>query len=254
MPELTLRDRLATRLVRQFPGQRIDIVPRRPIVSFSFDDVPETALSNGARVLEAHGVRGTFYIAGGLAGRVEAGRRIAGPEAAGELARRGHEVGSHTFAHRTVASYLPAGFAADLDRNDAYLEGIEARNFAFPFTVSSPLVRPELQMRFRTSRGGDPGINRGQTDRSFLRAVEIRSDSAAADLDRWVDDVAHTPGWLIFFTHDVSDEPTLFGCTPERLEALVVHAVASGCEVLTVDAALERMGLAAAIDATRRRR
>ena len=38
---------------------------KRPLVSITFDDVPDTALVNGARVLERHGVRGTFYIAGG---------------------------------------------------------------------------------------------------------------------------------------------------------------------------------------------
>jgi peptidoglycan/xylan/chitin deacetylase (PgdA/CDA1 family) len=46
---------------------------RRAIVSFTFDDFPSSAVSNGARLLEDHGARGTFYLTGSYCGR---GRRM----------------------------------------------------------------------------------------------------------------------------------------------------------------------------------
>ncbi|MFC3691672.1 polysaccharide deacetylase family protein [Chenggangzhangella methanolivorans] len=221
-----------------------------PIVSFTFDDVPDTALTAGARILEAHGVRGSFYIAGGLAGRVEPGRTLIDLDGCRELAARGHEIGCHTYAHDAVRRLGPSALAADLDRNAAYLAEIEGararRNFAFPYNAGSIPALPELGRRYRTCRAAGDRINRGPTDLNFLNAVEIRQpEESALALTARIEEVAREPGWLIFFTHDVAETPTDYGCRPETLDRLVGHAVAKGCVVETVDAALNRLGLAA---------
>ena len=39
-----------------------------PMVCFTFDDLPKSAVTTGADLLEAHGARGTFYVSGGLVG------------------------------------------------------------------------------------------------------------------------------------------------------------------------------------------
>ena len=44
-----------------------------PMVSFTFDDLPKSAVTTGAEMLEAHGARGTFYVSGGLVGVRRAG-------------------------------------------------------------------------------------------------------------------------------------------------------------------------------------
>lgn len=69
-----LVDRVANRLIWRLASKPRDVITDAPLVSFTFDDVPDTALHNGAAILERHGVRGTFYIAGGLRG---ASKRIA---------------------------------------------------------------------------------------------------------------------------------------------------------------------------------
>jgi peptidoglycan/xylan/chitin deacetylase (PgdA/CDA1 family) len=70
----TIAERVAHKLVRNLPRRVRDVAPRRPIVSFTFDDVPVSALANGATILEKHGVRGTFYVAGGIAGAMHDGQ------------------------------------------------------------------------------------------------------------------------------------------------------------------------------------
>lgn len=244
----TLGDRLANRIVRHFPGPRVRIAPARPIVSFTFDDVPESAWRNGAALLEDAGVRGTFYIAGGLVGGSEYGRPTISREGCLDLARRGHELASHGFVHHKLGSFSRDGLKADLDRNALFLEECDntagRRNFAVPYTMSWPPALPELRRRFQTSRGGQPGINRDLVDPHNLLAVELRDgglDSASAR--QWIDDVVAQPGWLIFFTHDILPEDSEFGCTTERFSALVEMAITSGCEVLTIRAAAEKLGL-----------
>jgi len=251
---LTLLDRIATRWVREFPGCRLPIASARPILSITFDDVPDSALINGAPVLESFGVRGTFYAAGGLAGRREGERTLLSADGYAALAARGHEIGCHTFSHVSVRRLSRRRLAADLDRNARYLAGIAdtavvARNFAFPYTVAAPQARGTLARRFRSCRGGHPGINRGVVDRGYLRAVEIRRHTPLAALTAWIDDVADEPGWLILFTHDVGPHPTEFGCTPETLARVLGHATERGCEIVTVDAALDQLGLPAAVEA-----
>ena len=104
-------------------------------------------------------------------------------------------------------------------------------------------MQPVLSRRYRTSRGIDGGVNRRGANLDRLASVEIRPDVAIDELRGYIDSVVVHPGWLIYFTHDVSDSPSPFGCLPEVLEGLVEHSVKLGCEILTVDAALDRMGV-----------
>lgn len=243
-----LGGRLTNRIIRATPRDTVHVPEAEAIVSFTFDDVPETALHAGAAILEAHGARGTFYIAGGLAGRVEPDRTLIDAQGCRALAARGHEIGCHTFGHSDLRHLGRRTLAADLARNARYLDAIDPprgrRNFAFPYNGGSLGKRRQLAARFRTCRAGGEAINRGSTDPAFLRAVEIRQpDAHARGLTRWIDALAAEPGWLIFFTHDIAAAPTPYGCTPETFEALVAHARARGCHVLGVDAALDRMGL-----------
>jgi hypothetical protein len=50
---------------------------------------------------------------------------------------------------------------------------------------------------------------------------------------------AREKGWLIFFTHEVVDDPDEFGCTPSLLEFAIREATSLGCRVLAVNHALE---------------
>src|SRR5579863_4942995 len=73
-----------------------------PIVSFTFDDVPDSAYINGAAVLDTRKVRGTFYIASGTCGRRDTYWRVIGADQVRALHERGHEIGCHTFSHVSV--------------------------------------------------------------------------------------------------------------------------------------------------------
>lgn len=240
--------RLENRLIRAAPWQVMQVPTREPIVSFTFDDVPASALDLGATILEADGVRGTFYISGGLEGRIEPDRTLIDLAGCRELAARGHEIGCHSYAHRDLRHVDGSALIEDLARNARYLDAIDPRpgrrNFAYPYNSGSFGKRAVLGNAFRTCRAGGEGINRGATDPTFLRAVEIRQPQQhVLGLARWIEALVANPGWLIFFTHDISPRPTPYGCTAPSFRLLVGYALARGCQVLTVDAALERMGL-----------
>lgn len=236
-----LTDRLANRWVRHLPGPRRPAATSRPIVSFTFDDVPDSAWINGAPILERAGARGTYYIAGSLAGTAEPGRTLVSPQGCADLAARGHELGCHTFSHKRLADFTLAQLAADLDANGEFLSRCDGRrgprNFAVPYTMSWPPAQAMLRERFATSRGGLPGINRGHVDPHNLFAVELRhADFSLERFTSMIEDLVRNPGWLVFFTHDISETPTRYGLTPAQFAALVDLA-AKSCTIATVDEA-----------------
>ena len=54
-----------------------------------------------------------------------------------------------------------------------------------------------------------------------------------------IDQNAHARGWLIFATHDVCEDPSPFGCTPDFFEQVVQWSGESGARILPVVKALE---------------
>ncbi|QTK79727.1 Polysaccharide Deacetylase [Agrobacterium tumefaciens] len=244
----TFADRVNNRLVRYFPGPAARIETSQPIVSFTFDDVPETAWTAGARILENEGVCGTFYIAGVFIDAYDGAQQMISAKGCSQLAAAGHELACHTFSHRKLSSFSREGLKADLDRNDSVLGSFNgnrhARNFSVPFGMASPVMQPLLRRKFRTTRGIMPGINRGKVDPHNLAAVELRSDQNYLDAaDLWLEDVLQNGGWLIIFTHDVSRTPSFYGCPEERFQGFVRRALSGGAKIMTVDAAATALGL-----------
>ncbi|GEP10508.1 polysaccharide deacetylase family protein [Methylobacterium gnaphalii] len=241
-----LRLRLARLAARTIRTRTVQARPHPPLVSFTFDDIPATAAERGAAILEQSGARGTFYIAGGLVGTVEPGRRLVTAEQCGDLHRRGHEIGCHTFSHRAVSGLSRPALADDLARNAAFLAGVAPQiaptNFAYPFNTTSLRAKRQLERHFASCRGGVPGINTGRIDLGFLRAVELADGYCDEAMMRgWIARTVATRGWLIFFSHGVSEYPEPYGCHPDLLRLAVAEARAEGATIVTMREALRQV-------------
>ena len=109
----------------------------RPLVTFTFDDVPASACIAGARTLEENGIRGTYYVSGGGCGAASPGGTLATIDEIEALYARGHEIGCHTYSHLAAGHVDAAELASDLARNHAFLTGFNSeiivRNFAYPY-------------------------------------------------------------------------------------------------------------------------
>src|SRR5581483_11079707 len=88
-----------------------------PLVSFTFDDVPASAYTSGARVLEQFGLRGTFYIAAGTCGTMDEHWRVIDLDQVRSLYEAGHEIGCHTFSHVAVENLGAAEIDQECERN-----------------------------------------------------------------------------------------------------------------------------------------
>jgi peptidoglycan/xylan/chitin deacetylase (PgdA/CDA1 family) len=198
------------------------------VVSFTFDDFPKSALAGG-RILERHGARGTFYTAMKLAGTSD----ILGPMFDHEdiLAahRTGHEIGCHTFTHCDLRYAKRSTMLAEICENSTALysliEGFVPTNFAYPYGEVTLKAKYVVGSRFSSCRGIVGRINHGVADLAELPAKRLYSaDFDEAEIRRLIDNNSSVNGWLLFFTHDVVEIPSPFGCTPSQLEAVVAYA------------------------------
>jgi peptidoglycan/xylan/chitin deacetylase (PgdA/CDA1 family) len=218
-----------------------------PLVTFTFDDVPDSAYLNGAAVLERRGIHGTFYIASGTCGHIDAHWRVIGDDQVRGLYDSGHEIGCHTFSHVRVEDLDAPRMDSECDDNLRHLRelcpGIALTNFCYPFGRASLPRKVQLQKRFDTCRGIYEGINAGTADLGMLRVIELYDRTLTADkLRRAIDETQKRNGWLIFATHDVADPPSWIGCSPRLLDEVIAAVQAENMQCLTISDALRALG------------
>lgn len=221
-----------------------------PIVSFTFDDFPRTALLTGGRVLERFGARGTYYAAWGL---MDSSNELGDQFRAADLESlldRGHELASHTYGHTSARSVSCRAFCRDVARGRQAVEkllGGESANFAYPFGHVNLRSKRALAATLSSARGIFAGLNGPEADMNLLRANSLYGGlEALAAAEALIAENVRRKSWLIFYTHDVRPNPSPYGCSPEVFEAVVRRALDSGSHVLTVRQALAEAGVQSA--------
>ncbi len=229
--------------LRKWTAQYIPIKPvgvrvARGIVSFTFDDFPASAARIGADILEGAGLRGTFYACGGLMSRFD-GVAYFDRADLRRLVEHGHEIGCHTFSHRRCFRIKRSDLAGEWRQNrECLLEaaGIAAMDsFAYPYGSCDLWSKIATARQFGTARGIRPGPNLTIADFAQLRSTSLGpTDERKSRALASIRGIAQNPGWLIFYTHDISRDPSPNGCHEEAFREIVRAVSEAGLEVLTV--------------------
>jgi peptidoglycan/xylan/chitin deacetylase (PgdA/CDA1 family) len=219
--------------------------PQQPMLSFSFDDVPLSAVDRAACVLESAGARGTFYVCGRYAsGDHDELAPYADWPSLQKLSANGHEIGCHTFGHRNVALMGARETGEQLDRNrQSFLDNSlpDPVSFAYPFGDISAAAKKRIDDRFVLLRGVKQGLIRKGSDLNAASAVAIEGNIAVEIALRWMEKAVREKGWLILFTHDVTEHPSPYGLTPDRFQQIVTQGVAMGFDIVTVAEGARRL-------------
>lgn len=235
-----VRERLLSSMYRRPASLRG--VP--PTVSFCFDDFPRSAYTNGGAILRSHGARGTYYAAVGLMGiRNDLGEQFQQNDLKA-LLTDGHELASHTFHHLSCRAARAPVYQDDAvhgRRALAEMTGQDPANFAYPYGHVSMRMKAQLGTLMRSCRGIYGGVN-VEADLNLLRANNLYGgrDGLAA-VTALVTLARQRGGWVIFYTHDVREKPSPYGCTPELLEECVSAALAAGLRIATVASVLDEL-------------
>lgn len=210
-----------------------------PIVSFSFDDFPRTALTVGGEILKAYRSRGTYYTAIGLMDSVnELGDQFQRGDL-DILLQDGHELASHTYDHVSCRSLSSAKFKQEVEKGRRTLEELVGQynsgNFAFPFGVVTLNAKKSVGQEVASSRGIWSGFNGPIVDLNLLRANSLYGDLTRRNhIQELILENERRRSWLIFYSHDVRSNPSRFGCTPNLLEFAVSFASQRCSRIATV--------------------
>ncbi len=240
------KGKLRRRMVRLRSTRPAPAGPGRPMVSFSFDDAPATAATTGAEILEARGVRGTYFVSMGLADRYGPMGRNLGAAEVRTLVDAGHEIGCHTFSHLDCGQAGGAAATADVEQNLQALRTLGAPKpvtFAYPYGDVSAPAKAALEERFALLRALHHGVIRQGSDLNQAPAVGIEGPGAEAVVRGWLNRALTDRAWLIIYTHDVQEDHSAFGCTPRALARLLDEALQGGADVVTVAEGCRRLGV-----------
>jgi peptidoglycan/xylan/chitin deacetylase (PgdA/CDA1 family) len=210
-----------------------------PVVSFTFDDFPQSALRVGGDILKSYRACGTFYTAVGLMNQInDLGQQFC-VEDLHALLRDGHELGSHTFGHFSCRSSTLREFEADVWKGREAVElitgGERPHHFSYPYGHITSRAKSRIGAYMASCRGIAPGINESPVDLNLLRANSLYSSSFHLDsIDRLLTLNEERRAWIIFYTHDISMDPSAFGCKPFELEDVVKLAIKRGARILPV--------------------
>jgi len=222
-------------------------VPGRGIVSFTFDDAYLDACTIGADIVERGGGRATYYVCGGLDRSRTGDPKYHSSADLRRLQSAGHEIACHGFGHLNYQETSSDRIREDRDLNAAYFRDNDikaARNFAYPYGCVSPRVKDLCRQRFRSSRGVQPALNNHNVDLSLLKSVPLYSSRLKEPaVTALVEETRECGGWLIFFGHDVTEDPNCFDMTPELLKCAVSAANRCDLPILSLDAALDHYGV-----------
>lgn len=210
-----------------------------PIVTFTFDDFPRSALTVGGSILESFAVRATYYVSMGLMNAENPLGQQFSREDLDSLVERGHEAAIHGFDHLSARDTSVERFIADVSRCETMLHQLfpagASSNFAYPFGHTTLSLKRRLGPKMSSSRGAIAGLNGPEIDLNLLRANLLCGDVDQFEpVRQLMSENAARNSWLIFFSHDVENEPSAYGCTPALLRQTVRFAVEQGASVLTV--------------------
>ncbi|HHL42972.1 MAG TPA: polysaccharide deacetylase [Hellea balneolensis] len=241
-PNRSLRMKLARKLL-PFQAQRpLKFHLERPIVSFTFDDFARSAISNGARVLEQENWRGTFYVSAGLKGVTNHHGENFNTQDILTLQAQGHEIAGHTYSHVDCTTLNMDHVRDEISKNHKALRAMGVTgtldHFAFPYGAANPVLKKSLAKQFKSLRGIRPGVHHTQADLNGLKSAPLFSGAKLDYALELIEGLKSRPAWLTLFAHDICDNPSEWGCTPNEFSRVVQQVKDTGADVLTIGKAI----------------
>lgn len=241
-PSRGLYAKVSRRLTPYMARRVVRFTLDRPLVSFTFDDCPASAVTHGVKPLEALGWQSTVYVASGLLGTTNHHGLQINSDDVKALHDAGHEIGGHTYGHVDATAVDFQDYLSDIERNQARFEAMgvpKARTFAYPYGQTSPAVKFAIEQDFEGMRGISPGQHTTRADLNQIKSIPLFSGTLIETALETINALKTNPAWVTFFTHDISDTPSAWGCTPSDMQKIIEAVQDIEAKVLPVDQAIQ---------------
>lgn len=239
-PSVDLRAKLSRRVARLWARDVITPNLDRGLISFTFDDCPRSVVEHALPRLEAHDWRATIYACVGLCGTTNhLGLHMSETDLQ-DAYQAGHDIADHTFSHLDARQVGREAMLVDIAENKAAFARLglpAATSFAYPYGEVTPIVKQALRRSFPLARGIHPPSG-PEIDLALAPSARLYSTDMNETLEE-IERACRENRWLILFGHDVRDNPSEFGCTPEELQTIIDAVAARNLDVLSVRNALK---------------
>lgn len=216
---------------------------KEPIVSFTFDDVPMSAITNGENILKKYNFSGTYYISLDLMEKEGFDFKNGDDELLKQIVDRGGELACHTFRHLHLFKSDKGQIVSDLEENQQtiqqFISKYKFESFSYPFGEQSVVARNITRKKYKSARSVYQGINNGRVDLNGLKCYRLYESIHLGKIYAAINKAIELNGWLIFYTHDVKNNPTDVGCSPAYFEEVVKYCHDKKLKVLTIKEALD---------------
>ncbi len=210
-----------------------------PVISFTFDDAPNSAFMNGAEILKKYGFRGTYFISLGLAEQNRPEGACFDIKHLTDVVEDGGELGCHTYNHihfyKSRLSKIREDLKKNQDKINELIPGYRFTSFAYPYGEQTLESKKLVREIYDSARSINRGINYKCTDLNNLQAVQLDEHMDPQKVFDFIEQAIRTKGWLVFYTHDVQKNPSSWGCTPEYFEAIVKYCYNRNIKAFTIE-------------------
>lgn len=191
----------------------------RGAISLTFDDARTSQIDVGLPILDAHGVKATFY--------VSPEPLKARPAAWERAVTDGHEIGNHSLhhpctgnfpwaRHKALENYTLAQMEQELAAANAVVEstlGIQPATFAYPcgqkYVGRGKQLNSYVPLVAEMFLAGRGWLDEGTNDPAFCDLAQLMGmeldELDAAQAKALIDKATETGTWLVFCGHDIGD-------------------------------------------------
>lgn len=236
-----LARRISRRLTPHLARREMPFKLERPLVSISFDDFPQSVMENALPLLDQNDWKATFYVAAGLAGTTNHLGRHFDYDDIKTLVEKGHEIGCHSYSHINILETSERAIKQEIEDNERALKHLNVpplKSFAYPYGETNIKRKRFLERNFAAMRGIVPGIHYNKVDLNQIKSMQIYNGPDTNRVIKAIKGLRDRPGWLTLFTHDVRENPSAFGCTPNDFSTVLQVIKDIGADVIPIHQAI----------------
>ncbi len=207
------------------------------MVSLSFDDSSYSQYQNAFPVMQANGLKGTFYVITSNLLNPSDSWSFHTAEAL-QMQAAGNEIGSHsrTHPHLTQLSELQLTSEISGSKSDLFGAGIAPANaFAYPYgEYNQTVIQSVKNAGYTNARSVESGFNTKDTDKYVLKTMEVSNVTSPTQVMQWVEQAKTNKTWLVLMFHQIIDNGGTYSTSPANFQAMAVGIKNSGIKVVTV--------------------
>lgn len=213
----------------------------RPLITITFDDGIESAITESVPVLKEYGFPATFFVytaALNTSGHFSDDEVIA-------LKNAGHEIGSHSVNHPHLKTLTYREVDNELAKSKQILEELikaPVNNFAAPYGEVSPEIVEQIKKYYKSNRSVIIGYNsKSQFDPYSIMVQNLEGRVPLYVFEEWLDKVIKDKTWMVLTYHGADLNSVLESVTPigfkQQIEAIKKRNLA----VVTIEQALQEI-------------